>query len=304
LANLAIKIKRQLWTVRKFWVEKMDHTELPPLVGRHREVELFVACLKAGRSLLIEGPVGVGKTRLAQEAARVLNRTMVRVDGDERYSEEKLAGWFDPPAVISRGYVEEAFRPGPLYLAMRQGALLFINEINRMPDGVQNILLPALDENMVEIPKIGTIIAEAGFQVVATQNPKEFVGTSLVSEALRDRFELLSLDYQSFEEEEAIVTQLTRVTDAKLIKDAVFLTRSTRTHPLIRRGASVRAAASLVLIASNMSGNDALIRAAEVALPTRVEFKDDLEESPRVYLEQFLEDVLKKKVQELKQGSG
>ncbi len=273
----------------------MNDSALPPLVGRERELELLVACLKAGRHLLIEGPVGVGKTRLAQEGAKALNRSIIRVEGDERYSEEKLAGWFDPPAVISRGYVQEAFRPGPLYLAMRQGALLFINEINRMPDGVQNILLPALDENILEIPRIETKKAAKGFQVLATQNPKEFVGTSLISEALRDRFELLTLDYQSFEEEEAIVAQLTGLKDTVLIREAVFIARSTRTHPLIRRGASVRAAASIALIASKLSGSNVLSRATEIALPTRVEFKDDLEQDPRPLLSQFMEEVAQKK---------
>ncbi len=282
----------------------MNDGVLPELIGRDRELELLLACLKAGRNLLIEGPVGVGKTRLAQEGARLLNRSMIRVDGDERYSEEKLAGWFDPPEVISRGYTQDAFRPGPLYLSMSQGALLFINEINRMPDGVQNILLPALDENILEIPKVDTVRAAHGFQVVATQNPKEFVGTSLISEALRDRFELLTLDYQSFEEEEAIVKQLTGLANAALIRDAVFITRSTRTHPRVRRGASVRAAASLALIASNLSGADALSRAAEVALPTRIEFKDDLEEDQSTHLGQFLEDLVKKKAPKLKRSSG
>jgi MoxR-like ATPase len=61
----------------------MNDSALPPRIGRDREFELLVACLKAGRNLLIEGPVGVGKTRLAQEGARVLNRSMIRVDGDE-----------------------------------------------------------------------------------------------------------------------------------------------------------------------------------------------------------------------------
>ncbi len=265
------------------------------LVGRQREFELLLACLRAGRNLLIEGPVGVGKTRLAQEAARAMNRPIVRVDGDERYSEEKLTGWFDPPAVVARGYVPEAFRQGPLHLAMSQGALLFINELNRMPDGVQNVLLPALDENILDIPKVGSIRAAQGFQVIATQNPKEFVGTSLISEALRDRFELLTLDYQTFEEEEGIVRQLTGLSENDLIRQAVFLARGTRTHPLVRRGASVRASASLALIASNLGGSDALHRAAELALPTRIELKEDLEEDPRMSLLQILDDALKKK---------
>jgi MoxR-like ATPase len=266
----------------------------PRLVGRDLELSLMIACLTAGRNLLIEGPVGVGKTRLAQEAALVMRRSVIRVDGDERYSEEKLAGWFDPPAVIAMGYVPEAFRPGPLHLALTQGALLFINELNRMPDGVQNILLPAIDERVLEIPRIGAVRAAEGFGVIATQNPKEFVGTSLISEALRDRFELLTLDYQSFEEEEAIVALLTGLDDDILIRQAVYMVRSTRTHPMIRRGASVRAAASLALIASKLNCEDALYLAAKLALPTRVEFKEEAEQDSRSRVAQFLEDVKKK----------
>jgi|GEM_PF-4090904 len=57
----------------------MNDSALPLRVDREREFELLVACLEAGRNLLIEGPVGVGKTRLAQEGARVLNRSMIRV---------------------------------------------------------------------------------------------------------------------------------------------------------------------------------------------------------------------------------
>src|SRR5208337_1849070 len=106
---------------------------------------------------------------------------------------------------------------------------------------------------------------------------------------------LLTLDYQSFEEEEAIVAQLTGLKDTVLIREAVFIARSTRTHPLIRRGASVRAAASIALIASKLSGSDVLSRATEIALPTRVEFKDDLEQDPRPLLSQFVEEVAKKK---------
>ena len=44
------------------------------------------------------------------------------------------------------GYGEQSFFPGPLVRAMKEGSILFINELNRMPESVQNVLLPALDE--------------------------------------------------------------------------------------------------------------------------------------------------------------
>ena len=259
-------------------------TDQQRLIGREREIRLLLAALTAGRHVLIEGPVGVGKTRLADEAAARMGRPVVRLDADERFSEEKLTGWFDPPLVIESGYTEASFQPGPLHRAMTQGAVLFVNELNRAPEGAQNVLLPALDEGFLEIPRLEQIRAAPGFVVVTSQNPREFVGAALLSEALRDRFELLQLDYQSFEEEERIVKQITGLDDDRLIRRAVFVARSTRTHPQIKRGASVRAAAGLALIASKLietglDDDDALAQAAELALPTRIELKNDLEKS-------------------------
>lgn len=281
----------------------MKHSD-HPLIGRKNELAMLTAILEAERHVLIEGPVGVGKTHLAESAAQGLGRSVIRVDGDERFTEDKMTGWFDPPAVLAHGYTDQAFQPGPLYRAMTDGAVLFINELNRMPEGVQNVLLPVLDEQRLEVPRLGPITAAVGFQVVATQNPREFVGTALVSEALRDRFELLVLDYQSFDEEKEIVRQITNITNDQIISQSVFVARATRTHPLIKRGASVRAAVSIALIASRLDGEDAVEKAAMMALPTRVEFKEDLEEEPRQYFTTFLDDIFKKKTKNPKSRIG
>src|SRR5450756_361281 len=157
------------------------------IVGREAELAMALAVLRAGRHLLLEGPVGVGKTTVALAVCSHLGRDTVRVDGDDRYSESKLTGWFDPPLVLQQGYREESFFPGPLVEAMREGRVLFINELNRMPESVQNVLLPALDERLVQVPHIGEVRAAEGFQVVATYSTGFCVATGHLSEALRDR---------------------------------------------------------------------------------------------------------------------
>lgn len=258
------------------------------LIGRERELSLIETCLKARKNVLIEGPVGVGKTVLALEAARRLKQKTYRIDGDSRYSEQKMSGWFDPPTVMKKGYVKGAFVPGPLIEAMQAGAVLFINELNRMPEGVQNVLLPAIDERMIIVPRLGEIRAKDGFMVIATQNPKEFVATSHLSEAVLDRFELISVTYQSEQEERSIVLEKLEKTKVKGIdfsaisEKTVTLVRMTRTHPKIRRGASVRAAISVSEIAAQlallgMSISQAVREAASLALPTRIEIDRDLE---------------------------
>ncbi|HIJ17402.1 MAG TPA: MoxR family ATPase, partial [Thermoplasmata archaeon] len=219
------------------------------IVGRVRELEKALASVRSRKHLMIEGPVGVGKTVLATAVAKHLGVRVFRVDGDERYTEQKLSGWFDPPVVMQKGYVRDAFVPGPLMDAMQSGGVLFINELNRMPEGVQNILLPAMDEGMIEVPKVGTIRAEPGFVIIATQNPREFVATTALSEALSDRFELLLIDYQSEAEEVEIVSRKLPDAGYELVFRCVWIARRTRTHPNVRRGASIRAAMSMAELA-------------------------------------------------------
>ncbi len=243
------------------------------IVGRQPELRSILACLQAGRNVLLEGPVGVGKTALARAVSEGLGRGFVRVDGDGRYSEARLAGHFDPPGVLARGYLPELFIPGPLVQAMREGSVLFVNELNRMPEGVQNVLLPAMDEGLLHIPHLGAVQASPGFAVVATQNPREFVATGHLSEALLDRFELVVLGWQQAEEEAAIVHQeATQGPSAELVARAVDLVRATRSDPRIRRGASVRAAVAIADLAAVMGGD--LDQAARLALPTRIELHE------------------------------
>ena len=260
------------------------------IVGREVELRKALAAVRVSKHLLVEGPVGVGKTILAEAVARFLGRPFYRVDGDERYTEQKLTGWFDPPLVIRNGYSKDAFMPGPLALSMESGGVLFINELNRMPEGVQNVILPAMDEGKIEVPKIGSITAKSGFIIISTQNPREFIATSLLSEALRDRFELLTLDYQNEAEEVAIVQERTGIDDTRYVRPIVRLVRASRTHPEIQRGASVRAAMSIALLAKQLGPErtTAIRTAAHMALPTRIELKDDARKPAQSIIDELL----------------
>ena len=129
-----------------------DHTSLvrrvlTRVVGREREVELVVAALAADRHVLLEGPVGVGKTFLVSAIAELLGKKVVRVDGDSRYTEQKLTGWFDPPTVLKKGYGKDSYFDGPLAEAMREGAILFVNELNTIPGFTSISMYPKMWEH-------------------------------------------------------------------------------------------------------------------------------------------------------------
>ena len=133
------------------------------ILGCEEELAKALAALSSNKHLLVEGVAGVGKTIIAMALARHFNRSFFRIDGDERYTEHKLTGWFDPALVVAKGYSWETFIPGPLSQAMTEGSVLFINELNRLPEGTQNVLLPAMDEGQIVISKIGTLVAKPGF---------------------------------------------------------------------------------------------------------------------------------------------
>lgn len=254
--------------------KKKPHSRPSKIVGRDQEMESIRWAIESGRHLLVEGAVGVGKTFLVQSVAESLGRPFIRIDGDSRYTEQKLTGSFDPSTALKKGYSWKTFEPGPLVQAMQKGAILFINELNRMPENVQNVMLPALDEGFIQIPHLGTLKAKAGFLVVATQNPREFVATSHLSEALMDRMEWIPLGSQSEAEEIEIVARAIAPSkiEPEWLEACVALVRSTRGHPKVKRGGSVRAAIALAqLLSKTHVDSESFTRAGTMALANRIE---------------------------------
>ncbi len=282
----------------------LDIQEKYRIIGRSNELKQALLAIKAKRHTLIEGSVGVGKTVIAVALANHFGRNIYRVDGDERYTEQKMVGYFDPPQVMVKGYTPDAFIEGPLMKAMKEGAFLFINELNRMPEGTQNVLLPAMDERKIVVPRIGVVEAKEGFTIIATQNPEEYIGTSRLSEALKDRFVWIMLDYQSEEEEEAIVKKETGSNDSLLVKAAVKIGKHTRNNPAIRRGASIRGAIDIVSVLQQaktvglaelepIEAERLLKTSTIMALSSKVELREGSNEKLVEMLSKIVDQVIK-----------
>jgi MoxR-like ATPase len=293
------------------------------IVGRERELELILAAVAAGRDLLLEGPPGTSKSTLLRAITAEWGIPFVFVEGNADLTPTRLIGHHNPARVLREDYSADNFVDGPLLEAMRHGGFLYIEEFNRAPEDTLNSLLTSMAERQVAVPRVGTVVAEPTFRVIASMNPFDNVGTTRLSTSVHDRLCRLSVDYQDEISEQGIVslrtgpvpTGLTAPLVDGLIADAVAVTRATRVHPDIRQGSSVRGAIDLTLVAEELlvlrglgqfggtdqsqrihddpdraAYADAVFDAMVVALSGRIQIDETLEVPPEAVLRQIWED--------------
>ncbi len=223
------------------------------VVGRRRELELLVAALAADRHVLLEGPPGTGKSTVLRSLADATGSEFVFVEGNAELTPSRFVGTFDPAQVLSDGYVPEAFVDGPLITALRDGALLYVEEINRVPEETLNVLITVMSEAELHVPRLGRVGAADGFRLVAAMNPFDSVGTARISAAIYDRMCRITMGYQDAETETRVVVREVPGADADFAARVVTVVRGTRTHPGVRVGSSVRGAIDLVLLAGELA---------------------------------------------------
>lgn len=223
------------------------------VVGRRREIELVVAALASSRHILFEGPPGTGKSTLLRAVGSHAGLDLIFVEGNAELTPARLAGHFDPAQVLSQGYNADVYVDGPLVSALRNGGLLYVEEINRVPEETLNLLVTVMSEGELTVPRLGRIEAHPHFRLVAAMNPFDAVGTARIAGAIYDRVNRVAVDYQSEADEQAIVVREAPQASVAAGERAVRCVRMTRDHPDIRIGSSVRGAIDQVMLADQLA---------------------------------------------------
>jgi MoxR-like ATPase len=295
---------------------------LGQVVGRRRELELVVAALAADRHIVLEGPPGTGKSTLLRAVARELGIGFEFVEGNAELTPARLVGHFDPARVLTDGYTPEVFVDGPLITAMTEGSLLYVEEINRIPEETLNVLITVMSEQELHVPRLGKVHCAPGFRLVAAMNPFDAVGTARISSAVYDRMCRLSMTYQSAPDEVAIVQQAvaeiagtgetgetngtsgtgevgSTSIDPDWLGKVVELVRRTRDHADLRVGSSVRGAIDIALVVRTLAelrgqspdqpsvGLDAAI----VALSGRVRLREGSQRTSEGIITELWEEI-------------
>ncbi len=209
----------------------------PYYLSTGNEIQTFEAAYDARLPVMLKGPTGCGKTRFVEHMAYRLKRPLISVACHEDLFASDLVGRY----LLKND--ETVWVDGPLTLAVREGAIMYLDEVVEARKDTTVVIHPLSDNRRVLfIDKKGeTIHAHPDFILVISYNPGYQSVLKDLKQSTRQRFVSLMFQYPEAEKEAEIVSRegnLDRETSLRLV-DLANRIRNIREHGLTE-GASTR----------------------------------------------------------------
>jgi nitric oxide reductase NorQ protein len=211
--------------------------EEPYYRGIGDEVRLFTAAYAERMPIMLKGPTGCGKTRFVEYMAWKLERPLVTVACHEDMTASDLVGRY---LLDAQGTV---WHDGPLTIAVRHGAICYLDEIVEARKDTTVIIHPLTDHRrLLTIDKLGEVVEAAeGFLLVVSYNPGYQNVLKDLKHSTRQRFVALEFHFPEQAHEAKIIAHESGIDDetAAQLAKLGHKVRSLREHGL-KEGASTR----------------------------------------------------------------
>ncbi len=227
----------------------------PFYLAQGDEVRIAEISHRCGMPLLLKGPTGCGKTRFMQYLAWKLGRPLTTVSCHDDLSTSDLVGRY----LIRAG--EAVWMDGPLTLAVRAGAICYLDEVVEARKDTTVVIHPLADDRReLPIEKRGELLtAPPEFMLAVSYNPGYQSVLKDLKPSTRQRFVALNFDYPAPDQEAEIVQREADIAPelaGQLVRLA-GMTRSLRDSGLAE-GASTR----LLIQAGKLVARGIPVRAA------------------------------------------
>ena len=207
---------------KEFSIESYVPQEEPFYLDVDGETEIFRAAYEEKIPVMLKGPTGCGKSRFVEYMAYILGRDtknpfpLITVPCHEDLNADDLKG---------RHLLNGQYQEGPALVAVRNGGILYLDEIVEARSDTTVVIHPLTDHRRILIvEKLGRVFeAPNSFLLAISYNPGYQNKTKDLKQSTKQRFMAINFDYPPEAEENKIVTHEAAISEnqaAGLVKIA------------------------------------------------------------------------------------